>query len=152
MKGFSLFFASVLVLILSGCNDSNKTPNTSAQNETICPQCHMEVDSSKEYSSKLNTKDEKYVFDDIGCMILFAQKKEIDFSLDRSEVFTKDTQRFLPIYKARYKMHEKTPMKYGFVAYESRDDTMIVFDELRLKMLRGEHMANPKIRKKVLGV
>jgi len=138
--------------MLSGCGDATRSTQTATNSSTICPQCHMKVDASNEYSSKVDTQDEHYVFDDIGCMILYAQKEGIDFSVDAASVFTKDTSKFVPIHKARYKMHEKTPMNYGFVAYEMRDDTMLVFDEVRLKMLRGEHMANPKIRKKVLGV
>jgi hypothetical protein len=42
-------------------------------------------------------------------------------------------------------------MNYGFGAYESKQDRSIGFDEVILKMLRGEHMANPKIRKQILG-
>ena len=152
MKEFSLFIISALVLMLSGCGDSKRTTQTAASSSTMCPQCHMEVDASNKYSSKIEIQNNKYVFDDIGCMVLFAQKKGIDFSIDAADVFTKDSLKFIPIYKARYKMHEKTPMSYVFVAYEKRDDKMIAFDEVRLKMLRGEHMANPKIRKKVLGV
>ncbi len=150
MRGFSLLVFFILALFFVGCGDAKS--EASQHNSTKCPQCHMEVDKTNRYSAKVETKDEDYVFDDIGCMILYAQKYEIDFSVDISKVFTKDTQRFVPIYKARYKMHERTPMKYGFVAYESRNEMMIEFDEVRLKMLRGEHMANPKIRKKVLGV
>lgn len=152
MKWFNFFVASTLLVILSACGDSEKASPDAKNNNTACPQCHMEVDASNKYSSKIEVQNDKYIFDDIGCMILFAQNKGIDFSIDRASVFTKDTEKFIPIYKAKYKMHEKTPMSYGFVAYELKDDTMIVFDELRLKMLRGEHMANPKIRKKVLGV
>ena len=151
MRGFSLFVSLVVFLMLNAC-DANRSSVTALKNSTKCPQCHMEVDASNKYSATVNTKAKKYVFDDIGCMILYAQKKDIDFSVDVVKVFTKDTKRFIPIYKARYKMHEKTPMKYGFVAYEKAEDAKLLFDEVRLKMLRGEHMANPKIRKKVLGI
>lgn len=152
MKWFSFFALWILIVIFAACSDAKKASPSDAKSHVTCPQCHMPVGMSNKYSSKIESNNEKYIFDDIGCMVLFAQNKGLDFSIYRASVFTKDTQKFIPIYKARYKMNEKTPMSYGFVAYELKDDEMIVFDELRLKMLRGEHMANPKIRKKVLGV
>ena len=42
-------------------------------------------------------------------------------------------------------------MLYGFSAYENECNGCIKFEEVIMKMLRGEHMANPKIRKKILG-
>ena len=40
---------------------------------------------------------------------------------------------------------------YGFTPYEKKCKNCINFDEVILRMLRGEHMANPKIRKQILG-
>ncbi len=45
----------------------------------------------------------------------------------------------------------ETPMHYGFGAYENLKEGMIDFNEMRLRMLRGENMSDPKIRKKLLG-
>jgi len=42
-------------------------------------------------------------------------------------------------------------MRYGFGAYEMKQDGFITFDEMRLKMLRGESLANPLYRKEILG-
>jgi hypothetical protein len=42
-------------------------------------------------------------------------------------------------------------MHYGFSAYEKKKENLISFDEMQIRMLRGEHMANPKIRKHILG-
>ncbi len=41
-------------------------------------------------------------------------------------------------------------MAYGFAAYKSKLENMIDFDEMLLKMYRGEHLLNPQIRKKLL--
>ena len=62
-----------------------------------------------------------------------------------------DTHRYIDIKKAFYSINEKTPMSYGFSAYENEIENSIDFNEVRLRMLRGEHMANPKIRKHILG-
>jgi hypothetical protein len=42
-------------------------------------------------------------------------------------------------------------MGYGFGAYEFKQDGFIDFKTMKLKMLRGETMNNPAIRKKLLG-
>ena len=42
-------------------------------------------------------------------------------------------------------------MRYGFGAYEQKQDGFITFDEMSLKVLRNETMANPVYRKELLG-
>ena len=50
-----------------------------------------------------------------------------------------------------FAINENTPMHYSFSAYEKKCEECITFDEVIIRMLRGEHMANPKIRKQILG-
>ena len=66
-------------------------------------------------------------------------------------VRSRDTNRWIDGRKAYYSVNELTPMGYGFGAYENRGDGMIDFDTMRLKVLRGETMKDPKIRKQLLG-
>ncbi len=42
-------------------------------------------------------------------------------------------------------------MGYGFGAYENKKEDVINFEEMLLKMYRGENLTNPHIRKKLLG-
>jgi len=101
-------------------------------------------------NSKINTSYiNKTYFDDIGCMILWAKKENIN-SQD-AKVFTKDTQKYIKAIKAHYTINERTPMGYGFTAYEKLQKGSIDFKEMRLRVLRGETMQNPKIRKQILG-
>ena len=144
-----VFFA---LLLLGGCNSSDDISKPAEVKQHECPKCYMIVNSSKIHSAKVITQEKIYYFDDIGCMVIYTHENNIDLTVERAEVFTNDTHKYIPINKARYRLHEKTPMNYGFVAYENEDEFMIDFNEVRLKMLRGEHMANPKIRKKVLGI
>ena len=67
------------------------------------------------------------------------------------KAFSNDTKKYIDTFKAFYKINERTPMLYGFSAYEKPQDGSIDFDEVIIRMLRGEHMANPKIRKQILG-
>ena len=42
-------------------------------------------------------------------------------------------------------------MLHGFGAYEYPWEKLIDYEEMRLRVLRGEDMTNPVIRKKLLG-
>ena len=106
----------------------------------------MPIDKSKEYSSHL---DNKIYFDDMGCLILWTKKESKEPS--EAMVFTKDTKQYIKATDAFYTIKERTPMGYGFTAYEQEQPESIKFGEMKLRMLRGEHMANPKIRKQILG-
>jgi len=106
----------------------------------------MPLSKSKEQSSYLN---KKIYFDDMGCLILWTKKEGKQPS--EAMVFTKDTKQYIKATDAHYTINERTPMGYGFTAYEEAQVNSIAFDEVKLRMLRGEHMANPKIRKQILG-
>jgi len=130
-----LLFISIFLLLFSACDSTSSN----------CPQCNMPISESKEYTSTLN----KSSFDDIGCIILYSKKNHIN--LNDAKVFTNDTKRYININKAYYSINDKTPMNYGFGAYEKEDIKKIRFDIVKQKMLRGENLTNPKIRKQILG-
>ena len=130
-----LFFISIFLLSFSACDSTSSN----------CPQCNMPIPEAKEYTSTLD----KSSFDDIGCIILHS--KENHTNLKNAKVFTNDTKRYINIDKAYYSVNDKTPMNYGFGAYEEKDTNKIRFDVVQQKMLRGENLTNPKIRKQILG-
>ncbi len=65
-------------------------------------------------------------------------------------VMAKDTKRWINAQEAHYSLTDNSPMGYGFGAYERKADKMIDYDTMALKMLRGETMNNPQIRKQLL--
>jgi hypothetical protein len=65
-------------------------------------------------------------------------------------VHSLDTKRWIDGRVAYYTRDEKTPMEYGFGAYERRKEALISFQEMKLFTLRGETMANPSIRRELL--
>jgi hypothetical protein len=109
----------------------------------------MQVEKLNLYSASLVKNGTIYYFDDIGCMILWSHENNIDIT--KAKVFSRDTAHYIDAQSASYRIGEKTPMSYGFSAYENGIQNHIDFDEVYTKMLRGEHMANPKIRKQILG-
>jgi len=141
------FYLSLLV-ILSGCDSSSDKLDAVHK---VCPECHMPLKDSKKYTSVITKDTKKIYFDDIGCMILYTHKKHISLKKVDAVVFTNDTHRYLDAHKATYTINESTPMHYGFGAYEKNSHNFINLDAVVLKMLRGENMTNPKIRKQILG-
>jgi hypothetical protein len=53
---------------------------------------------------------------------------------------------------AWYGIKDATELRYGGGAREKKCVGCIPFEEMRLRMLRGENLTNPKIRKKLLGI
>ena len=63
---------------------------------------------------------------------------------------SRDTKRWVDAKDAFYSLADDTPMGYGFGAYEKMSEGMIDFDTMRLRVLRGETLQNPAIRKQLL--
>ena len=136
-----------LLVIMSACNSSP----VSEENLRICPQCNMELPESNIHTSSVEGNFKTEYFDDVGCMVLWMKKNHIDLNSVNLKVYSNDTKKYIDAKKAFYRFNEKTPMMYGFSAYEEKQENIIYYEEVMMKMLRGEHMANPKIRKQILG-
>jgi copper chaperone NosL len=120
-------------------------------NKIQCPQCHMYLVGKKYTAQAIDIHHKTHFFDDPGCLILWARDNNIDINTLTLWVYTLDTKKYIDMRKAFYSINDKTPMEYGFGAYEKKQDGFIDFKTMRLRMLRGEHLLNPKIRKKILG-
>lgn len=102
------------------------------------------------YASQVIAPDGKtWFFHDHGDFIHWLKDKSF-----KNEVViwvrTVDTKRYIKAQDAFYSTNDITPMGYGFGAYEHNKKGFISFNEMRLRMLRGETMKNPKIAKRVL--
>lgn len=149
-KFLFFIFNFLLLLFISGCNSSGalSSENNEDKQKEVCPKCNMELPSSNIYTAKLQVQNKNYGFDDIGCLVLWSQEKNIN--MYKAEVFANDTQKYIDVSKAYFSFNEITPMSYGFGAYELEKENTIKIDEVKLRILRGEHMGNPKIRKQIL--
>ena len=113
------------------------------------PQCAMVVEKN-EFAAQLAAKSGKtWVFDDIGCLILWYHDKVFS-DAPKLWVYTLDSLKWIDARKAHYSTNENSPMLHGFGAYEFPGATLIDYEEMRLRVLRGEDMSNPLIRKKLL--
>jgi len=112
--------------------------------------CGMVIDDLT-YASQVVAPDGKtWFFHDHGDFVHWLSGKPFEKSAV-IWVMSRDTHKWIDGRKAYYTLNELTPMGYGFGAYEHKKEGMVDFDTMRLKMLRGETIKNPKIRKQLLG-
>jgi hypothetical protein len=152
--------AAALLLLFAGCGGSGGGggalespgggPVDFKAGSLTCPECHMEIKGLQD-SAELIEGKEVTVFDDPGCMVLWMEKHGIDPAKAKIYVYTRDTKRWVPAQKAHYSQTDATPMGYGFGAYEKDANGRIPFERMRLRVLRGLTLKDPKIRKKLLG-
>ena len=150
-----LFLA--LALLFLGCEkiEVYKSGNTSGKpldfkpGEVQCVKCTMQLEGKPHSAQAVLPDGKTYFFDDPGCLALWLKDK--DYSNMKLWVYTDDTKRYIDARKAWYKLGDKTPMNYGFGAYEKKVEGAVDFDTFLKMMYRGENLTNPAIRKKVLG-
>ena len=114
--------------------------------------CGMVIENLTYTSQVISPSGKTYFFHDHGGMVHWLENKS--FKDDAIIwVMTKDTNRYIDGRFAWYSRTDDTPMHYGFGAYEYKKskEKLIDFNTMFLHMVRGEHLANPKIKKLLLG-
>ena len=119
-------------------------------NFTNDPYCKMLITKEHNTAQVVAPDGKTWFFDDPGCMVLWLQDKSFKNEA-KLWVHSIDTQKWIDAKKAAYGVKDKTEMHYGFGAREKKIDETIDFEEMELRMYRGENLTNPKIRKKLLG-
>jgi len=133
-------------------DNNKKVPLEFKANKIQCPQCNMFLVHKEHTAQAITTDNKTHFFDDPGCLVLWVEENHKDTDTDIVKwVYALDSKKWIKATEAFYSIDDKTPMHYGFGGYEKFKEGYIKYDEMRLKMLRGENMTNPKIRKKILG-
>lgn len=149
--GSVFWFLHVKHQLPTDITNTEAKPLEFKDNTIQCPECHMYL-VGKKHTAQIITADKKtHFFDDVGCAILWLKTEKIDPFQTTFFVFSNDTNRYIDAFKASYTLDDETPMKYGFGAYENAKEGMIDFRSMRLRMLRGETMQDPKIRQHLKG-
>ena len=112
--------------------------------------CGMVIDDLSYASQVIAPDGRTWFFHDHGDFVHWLSDKPFEKSAV-IWVMSRDTHKWIDGRKAYYTLNELTPMGYGFGAYEHKKEGMVDFNTMRLKMLRGETLKNPKIRKQLLG-
>lgn len=143
----SLASSQHMVVIKKG--NTEKKPLVMKLHKYQDSDCGMVIEDL-EYASQVIAPDGRtWFFHDHGGFVHWLDDKPFR---DNATVWvmSKDTYSWIDGRKAFYTLNEETPMGYGFGAYANFKKGMVTFKDMRLKMLRGETMNNPLIRKKLL--
>jgi len=119
-------------------------------NFTNDTECKMLIKSEENTAQVAIPDGRTWFFDDPGCMVLWLKGKPFKDSA-KLWVRTLDSKKWVDAKMAHYGVTDHTAMHYGFGAREQATDKTIEYDEMRLRMLRGENLTDPKIRKKLTG-
>ena len=120
-------------------------------NKTNDTQCAMLIKSTTNAAQVVAPDGRTWFFDDPGCMVLWLKDKPFK---DKATLWVHsiDTNRWIDAKEAKYRVdYFQSAMHYGFGALERDANNTVDFNEMSLRMLRGETLANPKWRKKILG-
>jgi len=127
------------MLLFLACGEKQET-NSAAQmhwDRDMCARCVMVV-SDRKNSVQLKIKDSKkyYKFDDLGCMIIWANDEKIDIKND-ANIWVTDvkTGEWIDAKTALYTSGNSTPMDYGYSAYKikneiEKDKKIFSFDDV----------------------
>lgn len=112
--------------------------------------CGMIIDDMTYVSQVIAPDGKTWFFHDHGGMVNWLKDKSFKDNA-KIWVMSKDTKKYIDGRTAWYSRTDKTPMNYGFGAYEQNQDGFINYEEMTLKMLRGENLTNPYVKKELLG-
>lgn len=112
--------------------------------------CGMVIDDLCDASQVIAKSGKSWFFHDHGGFVKWLEDKKFKDSA-KIWVMSRDTKQWVDAKKAYYSLTDDTPMGYGFGAYEKASDDYINFDTMRLRVLRGETLRNPHIKKQLLG-
>jgi copper chaperone NosL len=112
--------------------------------------CGMVIEDLAYASQVVAQSGKTWFFHDHGGFVHWLEDKEFK---DEAKIWvmSRDTHRWIDAKEAFYSLNEATPMGYGFGAYETQEENLVDFETMSLKMLRGETMNNPLIKKQLLG-
>ena len=160
---FLTLIAIIAIIIIIFLSMSNKkqmtvihTGNDTFQPIQITPnhfqdtQCGMTLGSDKHSAQAISPDGKTWFFDDVGCLALWYNnikfQKEVILW-----VYTNDTNEYINARVAWFNRTDTTPMGHGFGAFKNKQEGLISFEEVVLKVLRNEDLRNPYIKKELLG-
>jgi len=108
---------------LTGCEERSKTDVAKVHwDRDMCARCVMVVSDRQNTTQVRDPKTgKKYMFDDIGCTILWFQDENIEWK-DQAIIWITDltTGEWIDARTAFYDSENITPMAYGFSAHKTQ--------------------------------
>jgi len=139
-----LFTIHYSLFTIIGCEERSKTDVSKVHwDRDMCARCVMVVSDRKNTTQVKDPKTgKKYMFDDIGCTILWFKDNNISWK-DQAVIWITDvnTGEWIDARKAFYDTENITPMAYGFSAHKTKDtikegQEIIDFDEVSKRVIK----------------
>jgi len=144
MKRFNFFILLLVIAIFSGCEKKIVTDLHKVHwDRDMCERCVMVVSDRKHSAQVINPATGKsYMFDDIGCWILWAQENKIEWE-SQAIIWITDgnSEEWIDARTAFYDNKNITSMAHGFRAHKYKKDIkdgdeIMLYDEIRKHIIK----------------
>jgi hypothetical protein len=126
--------SALLPLVLFGAAACTKAdvPIEPAWGKQACDECGMLL-SDRGFGAQLTNDGDRYFFDDVGCMAIFAERRKMP--LLHAWVHAADSGQWIDAQTARYVDGVASPMNYGF---EARGTGSLAWADVQASTLAGK--------------
>jgi nitrous oxide reductase accessory protein NosL len=146
-----LLLGLLLLLSFNGCEKKKITTELHEVHwdRDMCERCKMVTSDRHHAVQVINPENGKsYMFDDIGCTLLWFDDEKITWK-DKAKVWITDveTGKWIDARTAFYDTHNITPMAYGFAAHEKKErikagEEIVRYNDLFKRILEIEEKNN----------
>ncbi len=152
VAGILIFFllkADRAVVIVR--DNQKRKPIPIENNKYMDAHCGMILTTEEHAAEVISNDGITWFFHDPGGVPLWIKERGADIKSSADIWFlTADTKKWKKSTEVWFSLTDKTPMEYGFGAYEHKKKGYISYQEMELRMLRGENMRDPRVRKALL--
>ena len=141
-----LLLIALITLTQVGCEKKSTTDVAEVHwDRDMCARCVMVVSDRHNSVQVRDPKGKTYMFDDIGCMVLWFKNNHITWQ-EKATIWVNDveTGEWINARTAIYNSSNTTPMAYGFSAHTTNnnfkeEDEVLSFEEISKRVIkRGE--------------
>ena len=122
---FKFIISIIIISFFTACEKKISTkPHEVHWDRDMCSRCAMVISDRNHAVQVINPTDGRvYVFDDIGCTILWFKEQDIKWE-EKAVIWITDikTSKWIDAKKAFYDTMNLTPMAYGFGAHETKEN------------------------------
>lgn len=152
MKRFNWILLPIVVLLFgfTACEKKNSTDMHGVHwDRDMCERCKMVVSDRQHATQVINPSTKRsYMYDDIGCAILWFDEEKISWA-DKAKIWMTDisTGKWIDARTALYDTNNITSMAFGFGAHENNStvksgEEIINFEEMSKRIFKIEENQN----------
>ncbi len=149
---FKITFILFAVLFFNGCEKTSSNDVKKVHwDRDMCERCKMVLSDRNHAVQVTNPATSKvYMFDDIGCMILWFDEEHISWK-DSAVIWVRDIDsgEWIDARKAFYDTSSLTPMSYGIGAHKDKSsikkgEKVLTYDTIKPYIIKIENLLNKK--------